>query len=207
LSGESSIRAVIWDMGGVLVRTESQAPRERLAQRLGLTPRELASLVFDTEVSIQATIGDVAEEAVWQNVAETCNLDANGLTAFMQEFWGGDSLDADLYQFVHDLHAKYKVGLLSNAWSGARLVLSSRYQMLGVFDVVIFSAEVGLAKPDPRIYQLALHRLGVAAAEAIFVDDVQVNVDAANRLGIHGVSFKNSLQARQAVMQILAEAS
>ncbi len=191
-------------MGGVLVRTESQAPRGHLAQRLGLTPKQLTSLVFDTEVSIRATVGDVPEEAVWQYVAETLNLDANGLAAFMQEFWAGDNLDADLHQFVKDLHKNYKVGLLSNAWSGARAVLDSRYHMLGVFDVTIFSAEVGLAKPDPRIYQLALHRLGVETAQAIFVDDFQANVDAANALGMHGVSFKNSLQARQDVMQIIA---
>jgi len=191
-------------MGGVLVRTESQSPREQLAQRLGLTPKELSSLVFDSEASFEATVGKVPEEAVWQNVAKALNLDSSGLAAFMQEFWAGDSLDADLHQFVNGLRANYKSGLLSNAWSGARSVLDSRYHMLGVFDVSIFSAEVGLAKPDPRIYQLALSRLGVEASEAIFVDDVQENIETANVLGIHGVRFENSLQARQAVMHILA---
>jgi HAD superfamily hydrolase (TIGR01509 family) len=70
--------------------------------------------------------------------------------------------------------------------------------------VSIFSAEVSLAKPDPRIYHLILDKLGVEASQAIFVDDFQANVDAANALGMHGVSFKNSLQARQDVMQIIA---
>jgi glucose-1-phosphatase len=200
----TSIRAVIWDMGGVLVRTENQAPREQLAQRLGLTPKELTALVFDTEISAKATVGGVMEDAVWQNVAETLNLDANGLAAFTQEFWAGDNLDAGLHQFVNELHTNYKIGLLSNAWSGARAVLERKYHMLSVFDVSIFSAEVGLAKPDPSIYQLALLRLGVEAAQAIFVDDVKANVDAANSLGMHGVRFINSLQARQDVMQIIA---
>jgi epoxide hydrolase-like predicted phosphatase len=75
--------------------------------------------------------------------------------------------------------------------------------LLDVFDVVIFSAEVRLAKPDPRIYQLMLDKLGVQAAEAIFIDDFQENIDAAQALGIHGVHFENSLQARQTVMQII----
>lgn len=203
MSSEALIRAVIWDMGGVLVRTESQAPRHHLAQRLGLTPRELTNLVFETEVSAEATVGKVAEEAVWQNVAGTLNLDPQGLADFTQEFWAGDNIDADLYHFIENLHAKYKIGLLSNAWSGARAVLEQRYHMLGVFDVSIFSAEVGLAKPDPRIYHLILDKLGVEASQAIFVDDFQANIDAAKSLGMHGVSFKNSLQARQDVMQIL----
>jgi glucose-1-phosphatase len=204
LGSESSIRAVIWDMGGVLVRTVDQSPRERLAKRLGLTLKELYNLVFDTEVSVKATVGIVPEESVWQNVAGTLNLNPDGLAAFMQEFWAGDSLDADLHQFVNGLRANYKIGLLSNAWSGARSVLDQRYHMLDIFDMTIFSAEVGLAKPDRRIYQLVLDKLGVEAAQAIFVDDFQANIDAANSLGMHGVSFKNSLQARQEVMQIIA---
>jgi len=204
LGSESSIRAVIWDMGGVLVRTENQAPRERLAERHGLTLKQLYNLVFDTEVSAKATLGIVQEESVWQNIARTLNLDPEGLAAFMQEFWAGDGLDAGLHQFVNGLRANYKIGLLSNAWSGARSVLDQRYHMLDIFDVTIFSAEVGLAKPDPRIYQLVLGKLGVEAAQAIFVDDFQANIDAANSLGMHGVSFKNSLQARQDVMQIIA---
>ena len=204
LGSESSIRAVIWDMGGVLVRTENQVPRERLAERHGLTLKQLYNLVFDTEVSAKATLGIVQEESVWQNIARTLNLDPEGLAAFMQEFWAGDGLDAGLHQFVNGLRANYKIGLLSNAWSGARSVLDQRYHMLDIFDVTIFSAEVGLAKPDPRIYQLVLGKLGVEAAQAIFVDDFQANIDAANSLGMHGVSFKNSLQARQDVMQIIA---
>ena len=204
LGSESSIRAVIWDMGGVLVRTENQAPRERLAERYGLTLKQLYNLVFDTEVSVKATLGIVQEESVWQNIARTLNLDPEGLAAFMQEFWAGDGLDAGLHQFVNGLRVNYKIGLLSNAWSGARSVLDQRYHMLDIFDVTIFSAEVGLAKPDPRIYQLVLGKLGVEASQAIFVDDFQANIDAANSLGMHGVSFKNSLQARQDVMQIIA---
>lgn len=131
------------------------------------------------------------------------NLTAAGLAEFIQEFWAGDYGDAGLYQFIKGLREKYKTGLLSNAWSDARSVMDSRYQLLDVFDVVIFSAEVRLAKPDPRIYQLMLEKLGVQAPDTIFIDDFQKNIDAAQALGIHGVHFENSLQARQAVMQII----
>jgi epoxide hydrolase-like predicted phosphatase len=190
-------------MGGVLVRTEDRTQRERLAQRVGMTSIELFRLVFDSATATKATLGEVPVEAVWQNVAERLNLTTTGLAEFIQEFWAGDYSDADLYQFIQGLREKYKTGLLSNAWSDARANIDSSYHLLDAFDVVIFSAEVGLAKPDPRIYQLMLDKLGVQAAEAIFIDDFQENIDAANALGIHGVHFENSLQARQAVRQIL----
>ena len=192
-------------MGGVLERTNDQTPREHLAQHFGMTIQELNSLVFDSGQAIKASLGEVPEEVVWQNVAKSLNLTSAGLAEFIQEFWAGDDLDADLYSFIKDLRSKYKTGLLSNAWSNARSVVDSRYHILDIFDVLIFSAEVHLAKPDPRIYQLILDKLGVQAAEAIFVDDFQENIDAANVLGMHGVRFENSHQARQVVMQILAD--
>jgi epoxide hydrolase-like predicted phosphatase len=203
LNSKPLIRAIIWDMGGVLVRTEDKTPRERLAQRYGMTLKEIYALVFDSEIAIQATVGELPESAVWEYVAKSLNLDPAGLAGFMREFWSGDNLDAELYQFVKKMRTSYKIGLLSNAWSGARTVLDNRYHMLDVFDGSIFSAEVGLAKPAPQIYRLILEKLGVRAQEAIFVDDFQANVDAANALGIHAVHFENSLQARQAVLQIL----
>jgi putative hydrolase of the HAD superfamily len=190
-------------MGGVLVRTEDQPQRERLAQRVGMTSIALNRLVFDSATAIKATLGVVPVEAVWQNVAESLNLTTAGLAEFIQEFWAGDYGDADLYQFIKGLQKKYKTGLLSNAWSDARAAIDNRFHLLDVFDVVIFSAEVHLAKPDPRIYQLMLDKLGVQAAEAIFIDDFQENIGTAQALGIHGVHFENSLQARQTVMQII----
>ena len=202
---ETPIRAVIWDMGGVLVRTDDMTARKRLAQSYGLTLQEVNALVFDSPESIKATLGELPESAVWESVAKRFNLTQDGLETFMREFWGGDGLDAELYQLVKTLQTRYKTGLLSNAWSDARSVLDRRYRMLDAFDVLIFSAEVGMMKPDPRIYQLMLDKLGVLAKESIFIDDFQVNIDAANALGIHGVHFESSLQARQAVMQILAE--
>lgn len=187
------------------MRTEDLAPRDHLAQCYGLTRQEINSLVFDSQVAIKAAQGELPESAVWQYVANQLHLTPTSLAAFMQAFWAGDNFDADLYQFIKELRANYKTGLLSNAWSDARSVLDHRYHMLDVFDVLFFSAEIGLTKPDPRIYQLMLEKLDVRAQEAIFVDDFQENIDAANALGIHGVRFENSLQARQAVTHILAE--
>jgi epoxide hydrolase-like predicted phosphatase len=96
------------------------------------------------------------------------------------------------------------VGLLSNAMPEARASLLERFpHFYDMFDVVIFSAEVNLAKPDPRIYQLALTELDVRAEDAVFVDDFIENVEAARALGIHGVHFKNSQQARSDILAFL----
>jgi putative hydrolase of the HAD superfamily len=72
-----------------------------------------------------------------------------------------------------------------------------------VFDVIVFSAEVGLAKPDRRIYQLALDRLRVQSAEAIFIDDVQENVEAAQAIGMAAIRFENTEQTMTKIERYL----
>ena len=113
-------------------------------------------------------------------------------------------MDEDLVDFIQSLRSSYKTGLLSNAFSDTRQSLNTRFpRLLPVFDVSLFSAEVGFAKPDPRFYQLILAKLGVNANESVFVDDFIENVEGARALGIKGVHFKNSHQARQAVLEEL----
>jgi putative hydrolase of the HAD superfamily len=64
-----------------------------------------------------------------------------------------------------------------------------------IFDVVVDSAFVGTRKPEPRIYEITLERVGASPDQAVFIDDVEHNVDAARALGFHGVWFKSSDQA------------
>ncbi|MDQ5894525.1 MAG: family phosphatase [Actinomycetota bacterium] len=73
-----------------------------------------------------------------------------------------------------------------------------------LFETVIDSAFVGCRKPDPRIYQLTLERVGLEPDQCIFIDDMQINIDAANELGLHGVHFRETAQARAEVHALLA---
>jgi putative hydrolase of the HAD superfamily len=64
-----------------------------------------------------------------------------------------------------------------------------------IFDVVVDSAFVGARKPEPRIYEITLERLGASAETTLFLDDVEVNCDAARRLGLHAIRFRSTDQA------------
>jgi putative hydrolase of the HAD superfamily len=82
------------------------------------------------------------------------------------------------------------LGLISNAWSGLRELLR-QLGLLELFDVVVISAEVGLLKPDPRIYWRALEGLGLPPEATAFLDDLPENVRAARALGMHGILFRD----------------
>jgi putative hydrolase of the HAD superfamily len=64
-----------------------------------------------------------------------------------------------------------------------------------VFDVVVDSAFVGTRKPEPEIYAITLERLGLAAADCAFLDDLEVNVEAARRTGMHGIVYRDNTRA------------
>lgn len=190
-------------MGGVFVQTKDKNPRTRLAQQFGLNYDELSQLVFQSETAHLATVGAIDERAHWGFIAKHLHLNDVEILKFWDEFWGGDQLDQDLYKFTRTLKADYGLGLLSNAWNGARNLLTHRFGFLDIFDVSVFSAEVKMAKPDPKLYQWMLDALQVGAGETIFVDDFIENIQAAQALGFKTVHFTQTSQAIEEIKTIL----
>lgn len=191
-----SISVVIWDFGGVLVRTEDPQPRQALAERLALTRDELEERVFGGDSGGQAQRGEISVEAHWQNVGRMFDLDERGMQEFQAQFWGGDRLDEQLIDYLRSLRRSHKLGLLSNAFGDLRAYLNAVWKIADAFDDLLISAEVGLVKPDPAIYQLALQRLGTQPHEAVFIDDMPANVEGARRVGMHAIRFINPGQTR-----------
>lgn len=197
------IRAVIFDFGGVLVRTEDHGGRRKWEGRLGLPEGGLSGAVFDSEVSARASVGQLPETAVWEHVARTLRLDDAGLALFRRDFFAGDRLDAALVQFIQGLRPAYKTAILSNAWDGARRAFNEVFGLGAAVDEMIVSAEEGVAKPDARIYRIAAARLGVEPDEAVFVDDMAENVAGARAVGMFGVQFLSTPQTIADVRKFL----
>ncbi len=190
-----SIKAVIFDLGGVIVRTEDQTPRRQLASRLGIPPAELSQIIFDSVTAMKASTGLLTTTEHQAAVANTLSLNAAEITSVWDEFWAGDRVDTRLVEYLRSLRPRYKTGLLSNAWDDLRRVITDRWHIEDAFDVIIISAEVGLAKPDHQIYHLLLDRMDVAPDEAVFVDDFPQNIRAAQEVGLHTVHFRSQQQA------------
>ncbi len=189
------IRALIFDMGGVLLRTTDPAPRVELAGELGITRAELERIVFASDTAVMAETGQLSEVEHWNAVLDTLKVPEERRAEFQRRFWSKDRVDDDLIDYIGQLRKDYRTGLLSNAWDGIRPAVLKRFpRMLSVFDVAVFSAEVGMRKPDPRYYYWILERLGVAAEEAVFIDDYPPNVEAARRIGMQAVRFFNPEQ-------------
>lgn len=201
-----TIRAIYFDLGGVIVRTEFQAPRQHLAERFGRDYDDLVKLVFDSETALQATVGLVSEDEHWAAVARRLHLPESEIEAVRDEFFAGDVTDLHLLDFMRGLRKHYKVGLISNAWSGLRPWIIDK-KFADAFDAMTISAEERVAKPDPAIFRIALEKLEVAPAEAVFLDDFPANVTGARALGMHAIHFTHAEQALAELNQILADES
>jgi len=198
-----TIHAVIWDLGGVLVRTEDGEPRNKLAQDLNLTRKQLEDLVFSGDSGNHAQRGEISMEQHWKNVAESLDFSDDEIDEFQQRFWGGDQVDHELVDLILTLKQRYKTGLLSNAFSDLRDIVTNTWQFSNAFDEMIISSEEGVMKPDARIYHSVLEQLAVAPQEAVFIDDFSHNVDGARAVGMQAVHFLNPLQAKAELFEIL----
>ncbi len=198
-------RALITDFGGVLVRTGNDAPRRALEAYLGLPPYTIEDRVFNGNASLRAQLGEMSHAVFWEQVVVDLKLDGRmSIAEFRNRFFSGDFLDQDLMALIRSVRPAIKTGLISNAWSNARQLFTDIIPIADAFDTMVISAEAKVMKPDPRIYRIALERLGVPAAESIFVDDVLDNVRGAEAVGMCGVHFQSTEQAQREIKRLLA---
>lgn len=198
------IRAVFFDFGGVIQRTEFQAPRQQLAQRYNMDYDDIDKLVFGNHTAARASIGEIDVKEHWKAIAQRLKLKKNEIAEFEAEFFAGDVLDLSIINYLRSLRPRFKTGLISNAWSDMRDYLVHK-KIDDAFDTLTISAEVGVAKPEAEIYLLALEEAQVKANEAVFVDDVPANIEACQQLGMHGILFKDPQEAMHQLKRLLKE--
>jgi len=197
-----TLHAVFFDFGGVIVRTEYQAPRERLAERLNMNYEDLVKLVFESQSSRQASVGAISVDEHWRNVIHRLGLPDSQIQPVRDEFFAGDFVDYPLLDFIRSMRPRCKTGLISNAWGDLREYVV-RQGFDDAFDHIVVSAEVGTLKPEARIYQIALEQAGVRADEAAFVDDTPENVAGAQAVGMRGIVFREPQEALAKLKRLL----
>jgi len=191
------LKALIFDFGGVLVRTGDRSLRAGWEQRLKLAGGQAEYIVFGGETGWDVQLGTIGDAEHWRRLQARWGLDDEALARFREDFFAGDELDRDLVAYLGRLRARYHVGLLSNAGDNARQFFAEKHAILDCFDSVTISAEEGVMKPEARIFRIALARAGVEPAEALLVDDALANVEGARQIGMQALHFTEPVLARR----------
>ncbi len=197
-----TIRAVTFDVGGVLIRSDDLSAHMKWEAQLGVDDGQLRNFLFSSEDANRAFVGQLTEDALFSDAAQRLHLTDAQRVELTKDFWAGEQVDTQLLDFIRSLRLRYKTALISNAWSRARESFV-RQGICDVMDEVIISAEVGVMKPDPRIFQIAAKRLHVQPSECIFVDDKEHNLQGARAVGMTTIQFHNTDQCIADIQKLL----
>jgi putative hydrolase of the HAD superfamily len=207
-----AIRAAVFDLGGVLemvdddrwqlewaARWEDHAGRPRGALDAGADARTRAAL---NDGSITE-----AQSVAW--FSRALGLSAKDADRMLAEMWDEycGVLDVPLYDLVVELRQTMKTAVLSNSVDGARREEQQRFELASIFDVLVYSHEVGCAKPDPKIYRLTEDLLGVSPDEIVFLDDRPEHVRAARSCGWHAILHTDTPASIAAIRRRIADPS
>lgn len=191
--GSSEIRLIISDFGGVICTFDYRIFCERLAHRIHRTDDQIFAAVFGDHLQADFETGKLSGPGYHRTVMARLYADVP-----YDEFY---PMYGDIFteipatcDLLRRLRARYPLYLLSDTNEIHFGYVRETVATLSVFDEFIVSYQVGVMKPDPRIYQEALRRSALPAGACLFVDDRPANVEGAARLGIHAVQFESPAQ-------------
>jgi epoxide hydrolase-like predicted phosphatase len=198
-----TLRAVVFDLGGVLeldvIELVDHGLDTRWEARLGLQAGELEHRMKPFWRA--GSVGACTEEQVHQGMRERLGMSQEQVEEYMREMWDWycGRLNVPLANYFRGLRPRYQTAILSNSFVGARREEQRHHQVEDMCDLIIYSHEVGVAKPDRRIFELTWQRLGVQPEEMLFLDNAQVHVEAARASGIQAILFEDTAQALAAL--------
>jgi epoxide hydrolase-like predicted phosphatase len=201
-------KAIIFDYGNVLEGPLNEEAFESdladLARQCGLASgNDLWSHLYVCDAWEKAKRGQITRADYWKDRLEALGILDEQAGIILQRLYRHRGLRPEMHQLLRELHGRYRLAVLSNtSRSELASYLAERRGLAGLFDVVISSAEAGLAKPEPEIYVLVLKRLGVRSNEALFIDDLSRNTKVAEAMGVPSIIFttpaalRDELEAR-----------
>ena len=198
------IRAVVFDIGGVLEIDPDLGVVPMWESRLGLRAGELGERMRDAFAG--GSIGTITEDDVHQALRDRLGLDNQQAAAFMADIWREylGTPNTELIDYARQLRPRYRTGILSNSFVGAREKEQAAYCFEDLVDDIVHSHEAGMSKPDPRIYALACTRLGVRPDETVFIEDTEYCVAGAREVGLHAVRYLDNAQVINEIEVLLA---
>ena len=199
-----SLRAVIFDYGMVLTGQPSAEAHDAMLRITGLPHDEFEAIYWADRHAYDE--GKLTGLQFWQNIVRDAklNLDARAvdeLNLWDARMWTTQNPAMLAWQEELKKHG-ICTAILSNMGDTVLANIEREFNWLPRFDVLIWSYQHNMAKPDPAIYKLTLERLGTRPEEAIFIDDKQPNIDAARALGLIGIPFSTVDRLREQLIEL-----
>lgn len=185
------IKVVFFDLGNVIMKVNMAAAIARIAEEFHVPE----TAVLEPSLLVQEKRFEKGQMTIEEHlsiVKKVYKFDGNVGIAELENVWqAGFELNRDVWRIVQKVRQKTPVFLLSNTNELHIRAVRKKYDVLDNLDGLVFSYEAGSLKPEPEIYHYALRKAGIAAEQALFIDDLAENVAAAIRLGIRAHQFSD----------------
>jgi epoxide hydrolase-like predicted phosphatase len=200
------IKAVVFDIGSVLEMIDPGVFPAPFESRHRLAPGSVAAAA---DFAGDPGLGELTEAEVRAHWQQRLGLSGAQADELMADYWRWylGVLDQPLVDWFAAVRGRgLRAGILSNSGPGAREV-ERVWGFEAMTDDIVYSHEVGVAKPDPAVFELTAARLGVAPGEIVLLDDVEANVEAARAAGWHAVLHEETARSIAELERIIADGS
>ncbi len=206
------IKLIIFDLGKVILDFSLPMIAEGLARHsnhsLYANPQNIADYMTGqgNDITVFYETGRIKSEEVYNYIKKTFSLDLpfHQFKQIWNDIFKENEGMADL---IDKMKKDFKLYLLSNTNELHFEFIKQKFPVVHKFDTWILSYEVGVMKPDPEIYRIALRKAGVEAEEAIFIDDIMGHVRGAQSVGISAAEFKSVEQITRFIEETVYEQS
>lgn len=209
---EEPIQMVISDFGGVLTTPLAEAFasfQERSGIPIGTFGKAIGAAAERSGRNplFELECGRITEAEFNRQLADELELLLDrrpDINAFGDRLFAALEPNPEMIALVREIRRRgFRTAILTNNVREWESAWRSMLPVAELFETVVDSAFVGCRKPDPRIYELTLGRVGLKPQSCIFVDDMEINCEAAAELGIHAVHFRENAQARREIHDLL----
>lgn len=190
---KTKIRVLILDYGGVISQPQSSRNVNNILEILNLDFHDFREIYLKQRENYDN--GQMSGVEYWISILQHFNLNQNGseINRLIQEdvkSW--TKINDAMIQFIKESRSTiHKLAIISNMTKDNLAFIRTHFQWLDLFDVLIFSCEIGINKPDKKIYEACLHELTVSPNECLYVDDSVENVYGAIKMGMNAYHFKS----------------
>lgn len=190
------ITAIVFDLGGVIFSSNatSYEGRERFAKRIGIEPHKLQEFWFQRKEEL--ITGKLSEEDYFRALIKSHNI-STSMEELKEMVRKSDVINEEMIAILLDLKKRYALFALTNdlkEWIGYKI---NKFNLRDYFKTIISSSDIGLAKPDEKIYAYALKELNLNGKNIIFIDDREENIKSAAALGIKSFHFTNTKEFKE----------
>ncbi len=195
-----AIKAVIFDIGEVYIKGVkwAQFPLSKILKR---TPKEIEIAMHQNNWA-QFKLGEISENQYLDNIVKALKISLKFKKIIKKSLRNQFVLIGGTQKIVKKLRGKYILGVISNHAKEWIDYCKKHYEIDGLFDSILWSYDIGLAKPDPKIFKLMLKRLNLKAQECLFIDDQLRNIESARKLGFQTIQFQNPAQLKKEMRKL-----